>query len=416
MGKHIIVEAERCVQCKNPRCTAGCPIDTDVKGMISDLLGGNIEKAGKKLFENNPLSIVCALVCPHERQCEGSCILGIKSTPVQISNIEYYVSDFYLDKYQIVDTQKKEGNIAIVGSGPAGITLAFDLSMKGYNVTIFEGNDKIGGVMRYGIPEYRLSNKILDRIEEKLRCYGVKIRPNTFIGKLLTVEDLFRDDFDAIFIGTGVWKSNKLNIKGESLANVHFAINYLKNPDVYNLGENVVVIGAGNTAMDVARTIVRESQSKNTTVMYRKGLEDMSATKYEIDYARIDGVNFNFYKRPLEFTEKGIKFISTKEIIHEDGNRRYEDIEGSEDFLPCDSIIVAVGQGPRDDIVNSTKDIDITNRGLVITNESGQTSKDGVFASGDVVTGAKTVVEAVNYSKKIAVEIEEYIRKKRAGK
>lgn len=408
MGRHIVEEASRCLQCRKPKCTEGCPVSTPVNEVIKMLLEGNIEQAGKVLFENNPLSVVCSLVCPHESQCEGHCILGKKSNPVQISSIEHYISSYYLNKLQPVKSSVKKQRIAIIGSGPAGITIAFLLAHKGYQITIFEAYDKIGGVLQYGIPAFRLPKTILVKLKEKLLAMGVKIRPNTLIGPNLTIDHLFRDGYKAVFIGTGVWKPNSLNIKGESLGHVHFAIDYLKNPGAYELGKRVCVIGAGNVAMDVARTALRHG-AQQVYVMYRKGANDITARDYEVQYAKIDGVKFEFYKRPLEIVDEGIKYIETKDVITADGKEQLVDVENSEGLFEADSVIVAVSQGPRAMIVSNTKGIDINNYGLVITDEFGRTTRDGVFASGDVVTGAKTVVEAVRVSKRVADAIEQYV-------
>ncbi len=407
MGKHIVDEAKRCLQCKNPRCVKGCPISTPIPEMIDLLLEGSIHEAGEKLFKNNPLSLVCSLVCPHEKQCEGHCILGTKSNPVQISSIENYISDYSLDVMDLKAEEKLQGNIGIIGSGPAGITIAFILALKGYSVTIFEAHDQIGGVLRYGIPEFRLSKDILSRLKDKLVELGVVIRPNTLIGPVITLEDLFRDGFDAVFIGTGVWKPRKLNIKGESLGHVHYAIDYLKNPEVYDLGEKVYVIGAGNVAMDVARTALRKG-AKEVTIMYRKGMEDIPAREYELEYAKIDGVKFELYKSPVEITKEGLVYVETEKVM--DGEKeKLVTKDDSEGLFPCDSVIIAISQGPKANIVNNSKGIETDLRGLVVTDDAGRTTREGVFASGDVVTGAKTVVEAVRYSKDVAEAIHEYV-------
>lgn len=408
MEKSIIESAKKCLNCKAPQCKESCPINTPIPEMIKLFLNGEIKEAGEMLFKNNPLSIICSLVCPHENQCEGHCIMGIKNSPIEISSIEHYISNYYLNIMDLKPGKRNNHSVGIIGAGPAGITIAFLLALKGYKITIFEGHDKIGGVLRYGIPEFRLPKSILDRLHDKLIEIGVKIRPNTMIGKNLTIDELFRDGYEAIFIGTGVWNPKKLGIKGESLGNVHFAIDYLKAPEVYDLGEKVCVIGAGNVAMDVARTALRKG-SKEVYLMYRKGIEDMSAGKHEIKFAKIDGVKFELFKNPVELTNEGVKYIKTKKII-ENGNEKLIYVEGSEKIFKCDSIIVAVSQNPRDLIVSNTNGIDVNNRGLVITDDYGRTTRDGVFASGDVVTGAKTVVEAVRVSKKVVCAIEEYIK------
>ncbi|WP_049753751.1 NAD(P)-dependent oxidoreductase [Alkaliphilus oremlandii] len=410
VAEHVLDKAKQCLQCKNPRCEQGCPINTPIKEMIRLLLEGDIHEAGKMVFENNPLSIVCSLVCPHERQCEGNCIKGIKSNPVKIGDIEHYISDYNLELLDLKPAEKQSGNIGIIGSGPAGITIALILALRGYSVTIFESREKIGGMLRYGIPEFRLSRNILDRIQRWLTDLGVVIRPNTLIGSKLTIDELLRDGFDALFIGTGVWQPKKLDIRGESLGHVHFAIDYLRNPDVYNLGKKVCVIGAGNVAMDVARTAVRKG-AKEVTIMYRKGIEEMTATKHEIEYTKIDGVRFELYKAPLEITAEGVIYTETEKIEDEKGVR-FATIKGSEKLFQCDSVMIAISQGPRANIISTTTGIEVNSQGLAIVDENGMTTREGVFAAGDVVTGAKTVVNAVKYSKHIADAIGNYVDKR----
>lgn len=409
MADIIISEAKRCLQCKKPFCKTGCPVNTPFNEVVQLLLEGNITQAGEMLFNNNPLSIVCSLVCPHSEQCEGSCILGRKGNAIKVSMVEHYISDYYLNF--VASEKKKNSNnkVAIVGSGPAGITIAIILASKGYDITIFEAHDKIGGVMRYGIPEFRLPKSILDKLKDKLVSMGVKIRPNILIGSTITVDDLFRDGYKAVFIGTGVWKPKGLGIRGETLGHAHYAIDYLKSPEVYNLGKRVCVIGAGNVAMDVARTALRNG-SKEVHVMYRKGSESMQAEEIEVEYAKLDGVKFNFYKSPVEIVDEGVKYINTKTVgMDENGDEKIEIIEGTEEIFEADSVILAIGQKPRANIVSSSKGINVNNEGLVVTDECGRTTREGVFASGDVVTGARTVVEAVRVSKIVADAIEEYI-------
>lgn len=408
MSNHVLEEARKCLGCKKPRCKAACPVSTEIPEVISLFLSGEIEKAGEKLFNNNPLSVICSLVCPHEKQCEGNCVLNAKKNPVHFGDVENYISNFYIHKAFSKSKIDKDKRVAIIGSGPAGITISILLAQKGYNVTIFEAHDKIGGVLRYGIPEFRLSRDILDNIKEKLVEMGVKIRPNTMIGPYITIDDLFRDGYKAIFIGTGVWNPRTLNVKGETLGHVHYGIDYLKNPDVYDLGDRVTVVGAGNAAMDVARTAIRKG-AKEVYVMYRKGEIDAPAEKLEVEYAKLDGVKFLYYKNPLEILEDGIRYEETKEVFDEEGNRTVTIDKGKEGVFNTDSVIIAVSQGPRSNIVSTTKGINTLSSGLVHVDECGRTSREGVFASGDVVTGAKTVVEAVRLSKKVAEAIDEYI-------
>lgn len=396
--QHIINSAQTCLDCKKPKCQTGCPVGTPIAEMIRLFLSGNIKEAGEKIFENNPLSIICSLVCPHEKHCEGHCVLNKKSTPVNVGGIENYISTYYMNYREFEKPASNGRNLAIIGSGPAGISLAMMMALKGFNVTMYEGNDQIGGVLRYGIPDFRLDKTILDKIETNLKKLGVKIRKNIMIGKNITLDDLQRDGFDAIFIGTGVWAPKKLGIKGESLGNVHFAIDYLKTPKAYDLGKKIVVIGAGNVAMDVARTAIRNG-GNDVSIMYRKGEEDMPAEKIEIDHAKIDGVKFKLHRLPLELTEKGIRYMTTDQEI----NR--------ENFEEADSILVAISQTARDLIVKNNTGLSLGENGLLQSDENGVTARRGVFASGDVVTGARTVVEAVAFSKRVAVSIEEFVSK-----
>lgn len=409
MKKELLLEADRCFLCKVPKCQTNCPIDTPIPEIITYIKEGNLEKAGEILFNNNPMSVVCAAVCPHEDQCKGNCIRGIKGEPIKFCDMEYEISKAYLEN----TTFKVDGNenkrVAIVGGGPAGITIAFILAKKGYKVTIFDAHEKIGGVLRYGIPEFRLSNDIVDTIEKKLIELGVKIRPNTLIGPVLTLEKLKYDGYSAIFIGTGVWNPRTLEIKGESLGNVHYAIDYLKSPEVYNLGDKVCVIGAGDVAMDAAR-MAKRTGSKHVYILYRKGMENIPATKAELDGAIEDGVEFELFKAPLEILDHGVKYIKTENIVLEDGSINTSVIEGSENIFECDSVIIAVSQSPKNNIVSNTEGLNTNKWGLLITDKRGHTTKEGVFASGDVVTGAKTVVKAAAHAKIVADEMDKYLK------
>lgn len=400
------IEADQCLLCKNARCQAYCPINTPIPEVIKLYQAGDICEAGALLFENNPLSVVCSMVCVHEEQCKGHCILGKKGAPISFYKIEEEVSMKFLNERTLLMGERNLQRVAIIGGGPAGITIAFIMARLGYDVTIFEAHNKIGGVLRYGIPEYRLSNHVVDLIEEKLTEVGVKIRPNTLIGPVITLDRLFEDGYSTAFIGTGVWNPKTLIIKGETLGNVHYAIDYLKSPEVYRLGSHVAVIGAGNVALDAARSAIRNGADK-VTIIYRKGFDDMPATQQEIKEALDDGIGFELYQFPVEIKEEGVVIKSVKRI--KDTNQ-FEEIEGSEKVFKADATIIAISQSPRNNIVANTTELSTNRLGLIVTDNFGRTTKEGTFASGDVVTGARTVVEAIAHAKIVATTMDAYCR------
>ena len=404
MALHVIDEANRCLQCKNPQCMKGCPISTPIPEIIKLLKENKLDEAGRMLFENNPLTTVCSLICNHEKQCEGHCVLGRKGVAVQFSTIEQYISRAYAPKMVKGPRPCNGMRAAIVGSGPAGITIAIILARYGYQVTIFEEKDEIGGVLRYGIPDFRLPKSILDDIQYRhIEMKGIKIRPNTNIGGSISIDDLFRDGYKAIFIGTGTWKPNALHIKGETLGHVHFGINYLNSPDSFKLGQRVIVIGAGNAAMDVARTALRHEVEYLTCFSITK---KVPASKYEFDYAKLEGVEFEYNKRPIEIVDEGVIF---RDIIeNEDGS--FTDVEGTDRLYEADSVIISISQGPQNAIVSTTSGLSTNNRGLLIADEFGNTSRPGIFSSGDVVHGPRTVVEAVAHSKVVAETMHRYMQ------
>lgn len=400
-------EANRCLLCKRARCVQKCPIDTPIPEIIKLIREDRLQEAGEIMFDNNPLSALCAVVCPHENQCKGNCIKGIKGEPIDFYKMEEIISNEYLNNLEFEPIEQNKDRIAIVGSGPAGMSIAVILARRGYKVTMFEANEKIGGVLRYGIPEFRLPKDILDKFHDLLINLGVKIRPNTLIGPVITIDKLFDDGYKAIFIGTGVWNPKTLNIKGESLGNAHYAIDYLKSPSVYSLGEKVVVIGAGNTAMDSARTAKRNG-AKDVSIIYRRDFDSMTATKHEIEEAKDEGVNFELFKTPVEIVDEGLIYKETKIIIDDQGNERLIELENTEGLFKCDSVIIAISQTPKNNITVNNKGFKTIGAGLLAVGETGETSRNGVFASGDVVTGAKTVVEAVAHAKEVAESIDQY--------
>ena len=408
----IINEAQRCLKCKKPMCKEGCPVHTDIPIIMQMFLDGKMDEAGEKLFDNNPLSALCSLICPHEKNCMGHCVLNRKGAPIKFYEVETYISTFYLEKAKL-EVQPSNGHrLGIIGAGPAGLTLAIMMAKKGYKVTIIDSKDKIGGVLRYGIPEFRLPKSLLDKLLTRMNELGILFRPNTLIGPTITIDDMFRDGYDAIFIGTGVWNPNRLRIPGETLGNVHFAIDYLKNPDSYTeLGDHVVIIGAGNVAMDAARTILRKTRAKVDIIFFR-GPEEVTALKEELDLAIVDGVKMNYYLNTVQILDDGIMVEPVVQKTNEDGTIEY--INDSENVYKFESssVIIAIGQGALSNIVKNTKQIDTNKRGLIETTSGGATTREGVYAAGDVVSGAKTVVEAVAATKKVAEEIDLYIKKK----
>ncbi len=407
MAVHVINEARRCLQCKKPLCRMkGCPAQTNIPEMIRLFLAGEINEAGAMLFENNPMSIFCSLVCDHDKQCEGNCIQGRKGSPVQISSIEHYISDAYLDKAVLPCEPPKNRRVAVIGGGPAGITVALKLAQKGYQVTIIERMDKIGGMLRYGIPEFRLPKKALDRYQKKLTELGIAIRPNTTLGGALHLDDLLNDGYEAVFIGSGAWRPRRLGVKGESLGNVHFAVDYLQNPGVCTLGNRVAVIGGGNTAMDAARTAIRRG-SEHVTVYVRRTA--VSASIRELDYALADGVDVVYGMAIKELTEKGP--VCIPRTFDDEGNVI---AEGEPVLCEADNIIIAASQQAKDKIVRTTTGVHVTDRGLIEVDEDGRTTREGVFSGGDVVLGPRTVVLAVKDAKHVADAMIKYLEEKAA--
>ncbi len=395
MALHIIEDAERCLGCKKPRCQEACPVHTPIPQAIELFKERRLEEAGKLLFANNPLSFVCALVCNHGVQCQGGCVLGRKGTPVQFSAIESYISDAHLDRMRPGQPVACGKKAAVIGSGPAGIVAAFVLAQAGVDVTVFEQRSEIGGVMRYGIPDFRLPRTTVARYRAALERLGVKIRPNTAIGDALLIDDLFRDGYDAVFIGTGTWRAKTLGIPGEARGNVHFGLDYLVSPESYEIGENVAVIGVGNTAMDVARTAFRNGARHVT--MYARS-KHVSASSDEVEYARLDGADIVYGKAVVEINETGPLF---KTALFDEG----DNVVGYEeelDQVACDTVIIAASQKPMNKLLLTTEGLTGDERGLLVVDEDCQTSVPGVFGAGDVVTGPKTVVHTVEMAKRAA--------------
>ena len=410
MALHVMDEAQMCLGCPKPRCQQGCPIHTDIPNVIKLLKSGDLDGAGWKLFENNPLTTVCALVCNHEKQCEGHCVRGIKGTPVHFSVIESYISTTFANKMTKGPAKPNGMKAAVVGAGPAGLTIAVLLARWGYDVTIFEARDKIGGMMRYGIPNFRLPDAVLDDFQYRhLELKNIKVRTNTTIGKTITIDDLFRDGNKAVFIGAGLWKANAMHVKGEANGNVAFGIDYLANPKGFkNLGDDIAIIGVGNSAMDCARTAIRNG-ARHVTCYGRRDEADATASAYEMSYAKMEGVGFRWRLQPVELRMDGI--VCQKFDKKEDGS--WELVEGSEELYPHTGVIVSVSQGSSYEVdTGSDGSVSMarSERGLLTVDENGATSRPGVFAGGDAVAGARTVVEAVAGAKKVAEAMDRYMK------
>ena len=397
-------EAARCLNCKKPRCVEGCPVSIDIPGFITKVKESDVKGAYDVISQSSALPAVCGRVCPQESQCEGVCVRGVKGEPVSIGKLERYVADTAREmgiKPQGA-SEKKGKKVAVIGCGPAGMTVAIKLAQAGYPVTVFEWKGKIGGMLQYGIPEYRLPKSFLDRYQARMEEMGITIRTNTTIGAVLMIDNLFRDGYKAVFIGTGAEKPRALNMEGESLGNVHYGLNYLANPQGHKLGDTVAVIGMGNAAMDVARTALRNG-SRHVTLYARS--KNVTASSSEVAYAELDGAEFVFGMQIEKITDEGPVF---KKAIFDENDK----IVGYEDEpvqVHADSTVISISQVPRAKLVRTTEGLFAGERGTLTVDENYMTTRPGVFAAGDVVTGAKTVVHAVDGAKKAAAAMIRYM-------
>ena len=413
--EEIMCEAQRCLKCKVPKCKKACPISTDIPTIMNLFLEGSEKEAAATLFKNNPLSAICSIVCPHENNCYGNCVLGIKKNPITFFKIEQYLSNKYIDELEMEKPEKNGMKIAIIGAGPAGISMSIFLAQKGFDVTLMEQQDKIGGVLRYGIPAFRLPKDRVDAYKDVLKKLGVVIKPNCHIGSNLLIDDMFIDGYDAIFLAVGTAKPNRLGLLGETLGNVHFAIDYLKAPEAHELGKTVVVIGVGNVAMDVARTALRQEGVERVIALNNRRVEDVTATKLEFSEALEEGVEFIHQISVLRITENGVIAVDVDVTEDENGNIIYEENMLSRHDIEADSVILAIGQGPVSTLSDKAE-IETTLRGLFAVDEKGMTNIPGVFAAGDVVSGPKTVVEAVAHTKRVAEHLIQYCYDKKVNK
>jgi len=403
----IFSEANRCLKCKKPRCSEFCPAGTPIPQVMNLFLEGKIMDAGKLLFENNPLSAITSIVCPHENNCFGHCVLGTKSQPISFFEIEQYVSMFYLESVKLEKPKSNGIKTAVIGAGPAGMAMSIRLALKGFDVTLIEAKEQIGGVLRFGIPEFRLPNSVIDKYYRIFSDLGIKFKPNTFIGSTVTMDDMFIDGYKAIFISVGTAKPRKLGLLGETLGHVHYAIDFLKSPNSYFLGNNVVVIGAGNVAMDSARMAVRMKPGVNVTIINNRREEDMTCNMREVEMAKIDGVQFRHLLSTVRITDEEIICCPVTTTEDENGKINYEEQMNQHENIPADTVIVAIGQGPQAAVLSEAK-VERNDKGLVSVDKTGHTNRPGVYAAGDIVTGPRTVVEAVAFTKAVADEIENY--------
>lgn len=388
--EEMLKEVDYCLKCKNARCQAACPVHTDVAKVMTLLQQGNKKEAQEQLFQNNPLSAICAIVCPHESQCYGHCVRGIKGEPVKFYQVEQLISQEYLFEHKFEKKATKKSTIAIVGGGSAGLASALWLALAGYQVTIFDNHPLLGGVLRYGIPDYRLDRKLIDRYHEILLSLGVHFKPNCLVGPVLNLDNL-KQDYDALILALGCGTSKKLGIKGESLGNVYYALDYLKDPDKFELGKHVIVLGAGNVAMDAVRTAQRAGY--RSEIYYRKDRERMKANNNEIIEAEKEGIKFNYFEVPEEFTPEGIWFSKGENVLVNDQIKTVT-VKDTKHFVKCDSAIIAVSQNIQTDALSGYSQLQ-DQWGSIKIDDVGHTSITGIYAAGDAVTGAKTVVSAV---------------------
>jgi len=427
--EQALLEAKRCLNCKNAKCIAGCPVNINIPKFINEIKEGNIKEAGKTIRETSLLPSVCGRVCPQERQCESKCVLGIKGESVAIGCLERYVGDNTdVEDASITPSGKK---VAVIGSGCAGISAAADLSKEGHSVTVFEALHALGGVLRYGIPEFRLPRKVLDREIDALKKTGVKFIPNVIVGKSITVNDLKNDGFDAIFICSGAGLPKMLYISGENLNGVYSANEFLtrvnlmkahleESPTPIRVGQKVAVIGGGNTAMDAARTAKRIGFDE-VTIVYRRSEEELPARKAEIEHAKEESVQFKLLHSPLEITgDQGYVKSLKLQVMElgepdESGRRKPVAVEGNIVEMEVDTVIVALGTNPNPIIQSSAESeglqLDVNKKGYIVINgETGETSIPGVYAGGDVApTGESNAINAMGAGKRAAKAINEYL-------
>ena len=432
-AKEAMAEATRCINCKNAQCVKGCPVNIDIPGFISKVKDGEFKEAYDVISKSSALPAVCGRVCPQESQCEGKCIRGIKGEPISIGKLERFVADWAAENgiKPSVDAPSNGKRVAVIGSGPAGLTCAGDLAKMGYDVTIYEALHQPGGVLVYGSPEFRLpKEKVVAKEIENVKSLGVKIETNVIVGKSITIDELIEEEgFDAVFIGSGAGLPKFMGIKGETANGVFSANEYLtrsnlmkafdsKSTTPIKVGKKVAVVGGGNVAMDAARTALRLGSEVH--IIYRRSEEELPARVEEVHHAKEEGIIFDLLTNPVEILEdengwvSGIKCIRM-ELGEPDasGRRRPVEVKGSEFVIDVDTVIMSLGTSPNPLISSTTKGLEINNHKCIIaTEDTGATSKEGVYAGGDAVTGAATVILAMGAGKAAAKGIDEYLQSK----
>ena len=424
-------EANRCLNCKNKPCVGGCPVNIDIPAFIQKVQQEDFSGAYDVIAKSSSLPAVCGRVCPQESQCEGKCVRGIKGDPVGIGRLERFVADWH-NEHDSVTVSKPESNghkVAVIGAGPAGLTCAGDLAKLGYDVTIYEALHLAGGVLVYGIPEFRLPKDIVSKEIDGLKALGVTINTNTVIGKTITVDELFEQGYESIFIGSGAGLPRFMGIPGENLKGVYSANEFLTRTNLmkaYNensdtpvqRAKNVAVVGGGNVAMDAARCAKRLG-AENVYIVYRRGEAEMPARNEEIEHAKEEGIIFKTLNNPVEILGDEHKFVTGMKCIEmelgepdESGRRSPVEKKGSEFVLDVDCVVMSIGTSPNPLIRNTTEGLETNRRGCFVADENGLTSREGVYAGGDAVTGAATVILAMGAGKTAAKAMDEYIMNK----
>ncbi|MDI6807668.1 MAG: NADPH-dependent glutamate synthase [Candidatus Eisenbacteria bacterium] len=435
--EEAVVEAVRCIDCKKPLCIDGCPVEIDIPGFIRLIQQRDFLGSARKLKEKNSLPAICGRVCPQEDQCEKVCLVGRKGDPIAIGRLERFAADYErrIGNVEVPKLPAPSGKrVAVVGSGPAGLTIASDLAKMGHDVTIFEALHSIGGVLRYGIPEFRLPKAVLEAEVDYLRKLGVKIEKSFVVGRLRLLDEFLMDGFDAVFVGTGAGLPYFMGVPGENLNGVYSANEFLTRVNLMKaylfpdydtpvvVGKKVAVIGAGNTAMDAARCALRLGAESH--IIYRRSREEAPARKEEVENAQEEGVQFHFLAAPVDVLGTPDGWVRALRLIRmelgepdDSGRRRPVPVKGSETEFDVQTVVVAVGQGPNPLVPSTTEKLEVNKKGCIVADPAtGETTKKGVFAGGDIVTGGATVILAMGAARKAARAIDKYLEGEFEGK